>query len=75
MAEAVIDKAEKYDRQIRLWGPQGQQRIEDASVVLLNATPTGTETLKNLILPGRNSYILPHLFKVLTLSQALDHSL
>lgn len=58
MAEAVIDKAEKYDRQIRLWGPQGQQRIEDASVVLLNATPAGTETLKNLILPGRNSIIL-----------------
>lgn len=46
------NKAKKYDRQIRLWGMQGQKRIEKAHICLLGAGPTGTETLKNLILPG-----------------------
>ena len=50
-----MDKAEKYDRQIRLWGAQGQERIEGASVVCLGASAVMTETLKNLILPGTSS--------------------
>lgn len=42
----------KYDRQLRLWGPDGQKRLSEASILLINATAAGTETLKNLILPG-----------------------
>lgn len=42
----------KYDRQLRLWGADGQKRLGEASILLINATASGTETLKNLILPG-----------------------
>lgn len=42
----------KYDRQLRLWGSDGQKKLSEAHVLLINAVPAGTETLKNLILPG-----------------------
>ncbi len=42
----------KYDRQIRLWGAHGQSAILSSRICLLNASATGTETLKNLVLPG-----------------------
>mmetsp|Transcript_10827 Transcript_10827/g.31018 ORF Transcript_10827/g.31018 Transcript_10827/m.31018 type:complete len:531 (+) Transcript_10827:1858-3450(+) len=42
----------KYDRQLRLWGAKGQQALGETTVVLLRATAAGTETLKNLVLPG-----------------------
>ncbi|UYV64587.1 hypothetical protein LAZ67_3001252 [Cordylochernes scorpioides] len=35
----------------RLWGDHGQALLENAHVCLINATATGTEVLKNLILP------------------------
>lgn len=54
----VIDKAKKYDRQLRLWGDHGQAALESAHVCLINATATGTETLKNLILPGIGSFTI-----------------
>ena len=43
---------DKYDRQIRLWGRHGQKLLSSSSVLLLGATGSGTETLKNLILPA-----------------------
>eukprot|EP01036_Dinobryon_divergens_P035772 gene35772-46415_t len=43
---------EKYDRQLRLWGPNGQRCLAESHVLLINATAAGTETLKNLVLPG-----------------------
>mmetsp|Transcript_10739 Transcript_10739/g.28169 ORF Transcript_10739/g.28169 Transcript_10739/m.28169 type:complete len:539 (-) Transcript_10739:46-1662(-) len=43
---------DKYDRQKRLWGEGGQVRLSKASVCLLGASATGTETLKNLVLGG-----------------------
>lgn len=48
------DKEKKYDRQLRLWGGQGQQALEDAHILLLNSGSgtVGVETLKNLVLPG-----------------------
>jgi len=50
------EKAEKYDRQIRLWGAHGQQLIEKASVACLNINAATTETLKNLVLPGKTFF-------------------
>uniref|UniRef100_A0A671TJN1 NEDD8-activating enzyme E1 regulatory subunit n=1 Tax=Sparus aurata TaxID=8175 RepID=A0A671TJN1_SPAAU len=35
-----------------LWGDHGQETLENAHVCLINATATGTEILKNLVLPG-----------------------
>jgi amyloid beta precursor protein binding protein 1 len=43
---------DKYDRQLRLWGPHGQRRLMESHMLLLNADAVGTETLKNLVLPG-----------------------
>ena len=42
----------KYGRQLRLWGANGQAALMGAHVLLLGAEPTGSETLKNLLLPG-----------------------
>src|SRR5690606_15607279 len=39
---------ERNDRQLRLWGLLGQDRIDQANVCLLNATALGSEILKNL---------------------------
>ena len=39
----------KYDRQLRLWGKDGQLRLAQASVCVLGAGPAATETLKNLV--------------------------
>nr|GEY25676.1 NEDD8-activating enzyme E1 regulatory subunit AXR1-like [Tanacetum cinerariifolium]GEY38829.1 NEDD8-activating enzyme E1 regulatory subunit AXR1-like [Tanacetum cinerariifolium] len=54
MAAAVEPKT-KYDRQLRIWGEQGQAALEKASICLLNCGPTGSETLKNLVLGGIGS--------------------
>lgn len=43
---------DKYDRQLRLWGAEGQRRLGSAHVLLVGASATGAETLKNLVLPG-----------------------
>ncbi|CAA3020621.1 NEDD8-activating enzyme E1 regulatory subunit AXR1-like isoform X2 [Olea europaea subsp. europaea] len=51
MAEPKI----KYDRQLRIWGEQGQTALEKSSICLLNCGPTGSETLKNLVLGGVGS--------------------
>ncbi|KAF3332461.1 NEDD8-activating enzyme E1 regulatory subunit [Carex littledalei] len=45
----------KYDRQLRIWGEQGQSALENASICLLNCGPTGSEALKNLVLGGIGS--------------------
>ncbi|GMP54009.1 hypothetical protein CsSME_00019293 [Camellia sinensis var. sinensis] len=45
----------KYDRQLRIWGEQGQAALGKASICLLNCGPTGSETLKNLVLGGIGS--------------------
>ena len=42
----------KYDRQLRLWGAHGQRALSNAKICVLNAGPTGTESIKNLVLPG-----------------------
>ncbi|TGZ84017.1 hypothetical protein EX30DRAFT_369323 [Ascodesmis nigricans] len=44
-------KEKKYDRQLRLWGANGQNRLEAAHIALVGATSTGCEILKNLVLP------------------------
>jgi len=56
------EKAKRYDRQLRLWGDHGQNALELASVCLINATATGTEILKSLVLPGVGSFTIldPH---------------
>ncbi|KAF9434216.1 NEDD8-activating enzyme E1 regulatory subunit [Entomortierella beljakovae] len=45
-------KTQKYDRQLRLWGNNGQDALESAHILLINASAVGCEILKNLVLPG-----------------------
>ena len=52
------EKAKRYDRQLRLWGDHGQSALERASICLVNATATGTEILKSLVLPGLGSFTI-----------------
>ena len=58
MANAPTDKATRYDRQLRLWGDHGQVLLEAAHVCLINASAVGTETLKNLVLPGIGAFTI-----------------
>jgi NEDD8-activating enzyme E1 regulatory subunit len=50
------EKAKRYDRGIRIWGSKGQEDLESAKVLLINAGPTGAEALKNLVLGGIHSF-------------------
>ena len=52
------EKAKRYDRQLRLWGDHGQTALERANICLINATATGTEILKSLVLPGLGSFTI-----------------
>lgn len=54
----TTNNSNKYDRQLRLWGAAGQKALSETTVVLLRATAAGTETLKNLILPGIGSFLI-----------------
>ena len=50
--------SDKYDRQIRLWGAHGQRQLSNSRILLLGASASGSETLKNLILPGIGEYTI-----------------
>lgn len=58
MANPPTEKATRYDRQLRLWGDHGQILLEAAHVCLINASATGTEILKNLVLPGIGAFTI-----------------
>lgn len=53
---AANPHAQKYDRQIRIWGDNGQSALQRASVCLINASALGTEILKNIVLPGIGAF-------------------
>jgi amyloid beta precursor protein binding protein 1 len=42
----------KYDRQLRLWGPHGQKEVNESKICVLGSSALATESLKNLVLPG-----------------------
>lgn len=45
----------RYDRQLRLWGDEGQACLERASVCMLGSSALGCEILKSLVLAGIKS--------------------
>lgn len=54
----MIEREDRYDRQLRLWANAGQKRLEDSLICLINANAMGTEVLKNLVLPGIGNFVL-----------------
>ncbi|KAJ2419904.1 NEDD8-activating enzyme E1 regulatory subunit [Coemansia sp. RSA 2522] len=52
------DKAQLYDRQLRLWQKDGQAALERARVVVLGSSTLASESLKNLVLPGIGEFIV-----------------
>ena len=49
---------DKYDRQLRLWGNHGQKLLSQSRILLLGASGSGSETLKNLILPQIGHFLI-----------------
>ena len=41
-AFSILQIIDKYDRQLRLWGPHGQRALMHAHILLINADGTGT---------------------------------
>uniref|UniRef100_A0A0N5C6Q6 ThiF domain-containing protein n=1 Tax=Strongyloides papillosus TaxID=174720 RepID=A0A0N5C6Q6_STREA len=52
------DEAELYDRQIRLWGLDAQNRLRDSSILIVGLTGLGAEVAKTLLLCGVKSICL-----------------
>lgn len=46
------DEAAVYDRQIRLWGLEAQQRMRNATILVMRLKGVATETIKNIVLAG-----------------------
>ncbi|WWC71092.1 uncharacterized protein I206_105045 [Kwoniella pini CBS 10737] len=46
------DEASLYDRQIRLWGLEAQNRMRSSTVLILSLRGLAHETIKNLVLAG-----------------------
>jgi len=49
------DEIALYDRQLRLWGVEAQNRMRKAHILLINVKALGNEIAKNLVLAGIGS--------------------
>merc|ERR1712131_177313 len=53
MSEKVTEQeVTQYDRQIRLWGLEAQQRLRNGKIMIFGLGPLGGEITKNLVLAG-----------------------
>lgn len=58
---ASFSDAERYDRQIRVWGAEAQTRLQHARVLICYLTNLNVEVVKNLVLAGVQVTLLdPH---------------
>ncbi|KAK7469090.1 E1 ubiquitin-activating protein aos1 [Stygiomarasmius scandens] len=48
----------RYDRQIRLWGIEAQQRMRNATILVVQLRGTATEAIKNIVLAGIGKLII-----------------
>ncbi|KAH6561981.1 hypothetical protein BSLG_010251 [Batrachochytrium salamandrivorans] len=51
----TVEEAKLYDRQIRLWGMEAQQRMRNARILVAGCTGLANEVLKNIVLAGVGS--------------------
>ena len=52
MTEVTEQEVTQYDRQIRLWGLEAQQRLRNAKIMVFGLGALGGEIVKNLVLAG-----------------------
>ncbi|KZT44414.1 hypothetical protein SISSUDRAFT_1038925 [Sistotremastrum suecicum HHB10207 ss-3] len=52
------DEAALYDRQIRLWGLDAQQRMRNGAFLVMRCKGVATEAIKNIVLAGIGKLIL-----------------
>lgn len=64
------DTGGKYDRQIRLWSSNGQLKLANSHVALIGGSVTGTEILKNIVLPGVGNISIIDITKVTSIDLA-----
>ncbi|KAE9394902.1 hypothetical protein BT96DRAFT_966888 [Gymnopus androsaceus JB14] len=57
-AEFTEEEQGRYDRQIRLWGIEAQQRMRNATILVVRLRGTATETIKNIVLAGIGKLII-----------------
>lgn len=48
----------KYDRQLRLWGANGQKCLMETHICVLGSSGLATEFLKNMVLPGIGQFTI-----------------
>jgi ubiquitin-like 1-activating enzyme E1 A len=53
--ELSADEIALYDRQLRLWGIEAQNRMRRANILLITMKALGNEIAKNLVLAGIGS--------------------
>ena len=51
----TVEETKLYDRQIRLWGMEAQQRMRHARILVSGCTGLSNEILKNIVLAGVGS--------------------
>ncbi|KAI8111662.1 hypothetical protein M9435_004161 [Picochlorum sp. BPE23] len=58
MEGLTAEEAAVYDRQLRVWGVEAQQRLRSAKVLVLGCSGAAMEVIKNLALAGVGSIVL-----------------
>ena len=59
-----MSEAQRYDRQLRLWGTHGQRKLSAGSVLCMGSGAVATEVLKSLVLPGIGWFVVADTAKV-----------
>ncbi|KAF4617491.1 hypothetical protein D9613_006075 [Agrocybe pediades] len=52
------EEATRYDRQMRLWGIEAQQRMRNATILVIRLKGVATEAIKNMVLAGIGKLIV-----------------
>ncbi|GLB38251.1 putative thiF family protein [Lyophyllum shimeji] len=52
------EEASRYDRQMRLWGLEAQQRMRNATILVVRLKGTATEAIKNMVLAGIGKLVI-----------------
>ncbi|TFK27985.1 hypothetical protein FA15DRAFT_665739 [Coprinopsis marcescibilis] len=57
-ATLTEEEASRYDRQMRLWGIEAQQRMRNATILVIRLKGIATEAIKNMVLAGIGKLII-----------------